>query len=215
MRRKAFIGRLGALMGMGVAGTLLSACGGSDDDAKIGDVNPESLSSDEREGLQFMREEEKLAHDVYLALHARWGQRVFSQIAQSETSHMDAVKSLLDAYGVADPAAGRAAGSFAHPELQTLYNQLVQRGQASLIEALKVGCLIEEKDIADLAAEQAQLDGEPAIDQVYEQLMCGSRNHLRAFNSNLVANGGQYVPVYLSQADWNQIAGGANERCGG
>ncbi len=213
MRRKAFVGRLGLLMGLSVMGGLLSGCGGGSSEGSVSDVDKTSLSKDELEGLQFMREEEKLAHDVYLSLYDRWGSRVFSQIAQSEVSHMDAVKSLLDAYSVEDPAAGRAAGSFSHPELQALYNQLVLRGQASLIEALKVGCLIEERDIADLAAERAQLEGEPAIDQVYDQLMCGSRNHLRAFNSNLVANGGRYVPVYLSQAEWDRIASGSSERC--
>lgn len=42
------------------------------------------LNAAEIEGLLFMREEEKLAHDVYLALYAKWGLPIFQNIAQSE-----------------------------------------------------------------------------------------------------------------------------------
>lgn len=219
MQRKEFLRRLAILAGAGAASGWLVGCGGGSDDTAATDavkqgVDPATLSDDESEGLQFIREEEKLAHDVYLALYAKWGAQVFSNIASSEAQHTEAVRQLLVAYGVDDPAAGMPAGSFVNAELQALYNRLVAAGQPSLIDALKVGCLIEEKDILDLASAEAELEGEPAIVTVYESLLCGSRNHLRAFNSNLVAQGSSYVPQYISQAEWDRIANSPREKCG-
>ena len=67
----------------------------------------EDLSTVEMEALQFMREEEKLARDVYLRLHQQWNMQVFANIAKSEQRHMDAMKCLLDKYELADPAEGK------------------------------------------------------------------------------------------------------------
>ena len=58
------------------------------------------LSDAEAATLTFMREEEKLARDVYLALYDLWSNPVFSMIASSEQKHMDAIKRQLDAYGL-------------------------------------------------------------------------------------------------------------------
>jgi hypothetical protein len=91
----------------------------------------------------------------------------------------------------------------------------VAMGQPSLIDALKVGCLIEEKDIQDINDKKEAVIDEPDIVQVYDNLLCGSRNHLRAFNSNLTAQGGTYVPQVISQAEWDAIANSPNETCGG
>ena len=109
-----------------------------------------TLSADEIAGLQFMREEEKLAHDVYVTFYQQYGLAIFNNIANSEATHMAAIKTLLDQYGIADPAAGQPIGVFTNPELQALYNQLIAQGRQSLSAALKVGAAIEEIDIRDL-----------------------------------------------------------------
>jgi hypothetical protein len=109
-----------------------------------------TLSADEAAGLIFMREEEKLAHDVYVTIYQQYGLSIFNNIARSEAPHMAAIKTLLDRYGIADPAAGKAVGVFADAPLQALYNQLVAQGRQSLSAALKVGGAIEESDILDL-----------------------------------------------------------------
>ena len=77
------------------------------------------LTSTEADGLRFMREEEKLAHDVYVALYEKWGLRIFNNISNSEQTHTDAVKTLLDRYGVADPAAGKPPASLPTPRSRT------------------------------------------------------------------------------------------------
>ncbi len=113
-------------------------------------VSATSPSAAEVEALQYMREEEKLARDVYLALYEEWQLPIFQTIAGSESQHMEAMLTLIEKYGLTDPAAGKAEGEFTNPELQALYAQLVAQGSKSAVDALKVGATIEDLDIADL-----------------------------------------------------------------
>ncbi len=171
------------------------------------------LSSNEVADLLHMREEEKLARDVYLALYDKWGLRVFQNIARAEQTHMDAVGDLLKTYGIPDPVAKTkdARGVFESPKLQDLYKQLVAQGSASEIEALKVGATIEDLDIKDLN-EAISRTTHSDIQQVYENLKRGSENHMRAFMSNLRARGADYTPQYISEAEFQQILQGSNGR---
>lgn len=217
MQRKQFLRALGALIGAGAIGSVLSACGGGDSAPTLEPVASQaaaSLSAEEIAGLKFMREEEKLAHDVYAALYGVWGATVFDNISQSETTHTETILALLEKYGVADPAAGKAQGEFEDPDLQALYDTLVAAGRVSLIEGLKVGALIEETDIRDITEKQ-QVTDEADILRVYDSLMCGSRNHLRAFNGALLDQGVTYVPAVITQTEWDAIANSAMETCGG
>lgn len=163
-----------------------------------------SLSVAEKQGLLFMREEEKLAFDVYNHLHTQWGLLPFLNISQSEASHMAAVKTLLDRYNLPDPAAGKAAGEFGDPVLAALYTTLIQKGDSSEVQALLTGALIEEVDIRDLKLWISQTTKTDLL-QVFNNLMLGSRNHLRSFVSNLASRGVTYSPVYLSQAEYDAI----------
>lgn len=180
-------------------------------DARLSSVPPGSLTDVERAGLLRMREEEKLARDVYTTLGDLWGLRTFDNITAAEETHMAAVATLLDRYGLADPAAGRAVGSFTDPAIQALYDQLVAQGRRSATEALAVGAAIEELDIVDLR-ERATAVVDIAL--VYADLERGSRNHLRAFTSQLERSGVEYRPVHLASADFDAIVASAIERGG-
>jgi hypothetical protein len=166
-----------------------------------------SLSDAEAQGILYMREEEKLARDVYTTLGAQWGLPVFQNIASSEQVHMDAIETLIDRYGLADPDAGAAVGEFANADLQELYDELVARGSGSLTEALSVGVLIEELDITDLQQRIADVT-HADVTRVYENLLNGSENHLRAFVSTLGRYGEDYAPLYLDQATFDAILAG-------
>jgi hypothetical protein len=146
--------------------------------------------------LRFMREEEKLARDVYVVLDARFAHPTFTHIARSEQRHFDALGRVLSAYGAADPVGEDVAGRFADPDLQALYDRLVTDGSASLPAALGVGALIEETDIQDL---DVALSDAPPVDvaAVYERLRAASGNHLRAFTGGLAAVGVSYAPQVL------------------
>lgn len=164
----------------------------------------ESLSADEIESLKFSREEEKLARDVYDLFATLYTLPIFPNIASSEQTHTDAVKTLLDRYSVPDPAASTPPGMFVNPDLQVLYVTLVARGRTSLVAALAVGANIEEIDIVDLTRELAKVDNRD-ITIVFENLLKASRNHLRSFVSALEARGIVYVPQVLSSAVYRQI----------
>lgn len=164
-----------------------------------------TLSVAEIEGLLFMREEEKLARDVYLTLNDLWNLRIFQNIARSESTHMEAILTMLDRYGLEDPAYNQGVGEFTNPDLQALYDQLVAQGAQSLSEALKVGAAIEEIDILDLEARIAESD-QADIVGVYGQLLKGSNNHLRSFSKTLFQTTGEsYTPQYVSVETFTAI----------
>jgi hypothetical protein len=173
----------------------------------------ESLSAAESASLVFMREEEKLAQDVYTYLATVWGgqTRVFGNIARSEATHTEAVRQLLARYSLVDPAATLAAGAYANTTLQDLYTQLVAAGTPSLVEALKVGAAIEEIDIVDLNKALLDIDNQDIV-LVYQSLLKGSRNHLRAFVTGLTAQGVIYAPQYMALADYQTIINTPMER---
>lgn len=169
------------------------------------------LTTQEANGLLQMREEEKLARDVYAVLHAAWGSQVFGNIGRSEQTHMDAVKQLLDRHALPDPAATTAAGQFGDAALQGLYDALAAAGRVSAVEALKVGAEIEDVDIRDLRLLRAATD-KADLQLVYDNLERGSRNHLRAFHNNLQTLAASYTPKYLTQAEYDAIVGSPQER---
>lgn len=139
--------------------------------------------ADEAARLQYLIEEEKLAHDVYQRFAQLWGEQVFSNIMASEVTHQQLLVPLLASKGIADPRSS-SAGVFSDPEIQRLYDQLVQQGSASVIEAYKAGVTIEQRDIADLSAD-LKTTNDAATTTVLQRLLAGSQNHLQAFESHL------------------------------
>ncbi len=174
----------------------------------VDEIPTASLTDDETHGLLYMAEEEKLAGDVYDTLNQRWNLRVFTNIEKAERTHEAAVKTLLSRYGLEDPTINEV-GRFNNADLQQAYDQLVSRGNSSVQNALEVGAEIEEMDIRDLQKEIAQTD-KADIRLVYENLMAGSKNHLRAFVSNLQRQGFYYEPRYLEQSEYSSIVRGEN-----
>lgn len=171
----------------------------------------EEVDSTEMEGLIFLREEEKLARDVYLTLYVQWGQKIFNNIAASEQTHTDAIKILLDKYEIEDPVQNDSVGVFTNTILADLYTTLAAQGNSSLVEALKVGALIEEIDIRDLVVEIEENTDNEDIKLVYSNLYKGSRNHLRSFNRNLINQGVDYTPQVLDTETFESIINSAME----
>lgn len=173
-----------------------------------------SLSPVENADLLYMREEEKVARDVYLTLYDAWGLAVFSNIASSEQSHMDALLKLLRAYRLPDPAAGNAIGEFSNSNLQSLYDTLMDKGRLSALDAIQVGGIIEETDIHDIVEAMERSDNAD-IDATYESLLCGSRNHLRAFARNLESMTSlPYTAQVIPQDEVDAILASPLEQCG-
>ena len=177
------------------------------DDTAIQDLPKEDISDLETEGLIFMREEEKLARDVYITLYEKWGMRIFNNISKSEQKHTNAIQVLLLKYELNDPIVSDSIGAFTNPILSELYTTLTIQGDSSLIEALKVGALIEEIDILDLQRELDENVDNEDIKYVYDRLLNGSYNHLRAFVRNLSKQGIIYSPLKLSAEQYQIIIG--------
>jgi hypothetical protein len=163
------------------------------------------LTETEVAGLMEMREEEKLAREVYLFLFQKYNHRIFSNIAKSEDAHTRAVLHLINGFGLADPTPVETR-EFNNPLFTEMYAQLTAKGTVSLVEALKVGALIEETDIADLQRHIAQTEN-ATIARVYGNLLRGSKFHLKAFTSILKIMGESYSPTVLTDEEYQQILG--------
>jgi len=169
-----------------------------------------AISDDELSILLEMKEEEKLARDVYMFLYQKWDSQIFGNISKAEERHMNAVILLLKYYGSADTLVGDA-GVFTMEEFSILYDNLTAAGSVSLEEAYKAGALIEEMDIKDLI-EALNLVTNNNIILVFENLLKGSRNHLRAFVRKLTSLDITYSPVYLSEDEFMQIINSPMEK---
>jgi hypothetical protein len=171
------------------------------------------LTEQEKSDLIFLRQEEKLARDVYVYAYQKYAHFVFNNISNSEQTHIDNMIGLLTKYNVVDPATGLANGIFADDELQALYNQLIAKVDISLIDALEVGATIEDLDISDIQRFYTNTTKSDIL-KVYDVLTCGSRNHLRGFTGQLKPLGVTYVPQFLSASDYQNILNGSHENCG-
>jgi len=164
----------------------------------------EILDPGEVAAIRYMRQEEKFARDVYLALHGMWGQRVFANIAAAEQQHMDLVLWLVNRYGIVDPIPGEIEGVFEEPAFGILYQFCLSYGSQSIENAMFLGAAIEDLDLFDLQNDLAQSDNSD-IDTVYQNLAKGSRNHLRSFSAQLDALSVPYSAIFLSQAEIDAI----------
>jgi hypothetical protein len=170
----------------------------------------EDVSQEEEKGLMRMREEEKLARDVYLSIATMWNIPLYSNIAKSEQRHMDAIRVLLTRYNLADPVVSDDIGVFSDPKMLQLYNDFINRARLSEKEALLIGAGIEDLDIYDLKALLKDADSQD-IAVVYQNLMKGSRNHLRSFIKVLDMYGATYSAQYLTQSEIDDILSSPKE----
>ncbi|MBU2549395.1 MAG: DUF2202 domain-containing protein [Proteobacteria bacterium] len=180
-------------------------------EAVVSSLPFQSLNDEEKQGMRFMIEEEKLARDVYLVLYDQWKIPAFSNIAQSEQQHMNAIRALLTKYELPDPTAGAERGEFKDADLKALYLKLVQSGRQSEAAALHVGATIEDLDIRDLQENIKKTDNQD-IRTVYQNLTKGSRNHLRAFNGQIQARGLTYQAQYITADELSEILNAPGER---
>lgn len=202
MNLKKYIMKKALIVTIIIIITSLLAC--SKDDLTV-------LSQQEKDDLSFLREEEKLARDVYLFSYNKYGDEIFNNISQSEQNHMNSVLTLLKKYKVNDPAQS-AIGVFSNETLQDLYNDLTAQSDSSLIEALKVGALIEDLDIKDIDLNILNTKNTDLM-SMYLRLRCGSTNHMRAFTKQIDGNGSSYTPQFISSDIFFSIINSENQKC--
>jgi hypothetical protein len=178
-----------------LAAMILSSCSdqvtGSLNSTESSELNktellvPGELSQEEADGIIFMRQEEKVARDVYTILGQTWDLKIFENIKIAEQKHMDAVQKLIIKYNLTDPVINDEVGVFADPAFQQMFDDFVLQGQQSIIEAMLVGQTIEEQDIAALENQLSFIDNQDLI-KVYSNLKTASENHLFAFTNYVI-----------------------------
>lgn len=148
----------------------------------LGDLSPE-----EAEGILIMRQEEKVARDVYTNLGQTWNSNIFERIKLAEQNNMDALKVLIVRYNLIDPVINDEVGVFADPTFQQMFDNFVQQGRQSLTDAFIVGQTIEEDDIAALENQLSFVDNQDII-KVYTNLKAASERHLQAFLNHITSS---------------------------
>jgi hypothetical protein len=186
---------------------LLLGCNNTDDEIEKIDF----LSEQEIKDLQFLKEEEKLARDVYLYSYDLYNQNIFKNISNSEQSHMNNVTIILEKYNIED-LSFEERGKFSNESLQKLYDDLVELAKKSIEDALTVGATIEDLDINDLNNFILNTDHQD-IENMYQILNCGSRNHLRAYTNNLENLDIFYQPQFISLEEYDAIINSNPEKC--
>ncbi len=189
------------------------------------------LDTNEQAHLVFMREEEKLARDVYLKLGEMYpNSRIFGKIDDSEQKHTTAVKDMIEKYGMEDPNTNDNVGAFTGKDygeyFTEKYNLLVERASISELEALYVGAFIEELDMQDInQCPKVIVEADNGINDVsecgkiytdnkdvenlYSFLLDGSDSHLAAYVKNIEKQTGKgtYQAQVLSQEEVDEMLG--------
>ena len=215
---------------------MLIACTDRQPDAPDLTVTPEfrpaqvgTLDAAEETHLIFMREEEKLARDVYLTLGKQYKDlKVFSRIDDAEQKHTDTMADMLLLYQIDDPSTSDKVGVFTGEDygwyFTEKYEHLVSWGGTDGLQALYVGAFIEELDMHDIAecpmviqetyalgeygCGLVQTD-ETQLTRAYESLIDGSASHLRAYVKAIeqIIGEGTYEAQYLPQNVVDSILG--------
>lgn len=199
-------------MGLSIAVVIITVFISCTDNENNTELLKKALSEEEITNLEFLREEEKLARDVYSFSYEKYGEIIFNNISQSEQQHMDQVLKLLNTYQISDPASTEI-GVFNNAELQNLYDNLTAKSALSLADALIVGATIEDLDIKDIV-DYELITNKLDILNVLGRLKCGSRNHLRNYTNQLEIINVNYLPQYISLEEYNEIINSSNEKCG-
>ena len=163
-----------------------------------------------KDSLAYMGNEERLAYDTYSYLYeyhlknSNYEIKQLNNIAQkSETRHVATVRDLVRKYEItpdqltiltttpvasADtPQETLPRGQYDIAHIQELYNQLTQMGEASIEDALKVGCIIEVTDVIDLdehIKKAEEINAKDVVD-AFKALRDGSYNHYWGFDKGL------------------------------
>ncbi|MFO7689107.1 MAG: DUF2202 domain-containing protein [Cryobacterium sp.] len=154
--------------------------GTSDHRTGLADVTSGTMTDAQTTVLTAMAEEEKLAHDLYVAFDEQYDEAVFTRVTASEAKHLEAVRTLLERYELTDPTVGLNAGEFLSSDTQHRYDTLLAEGSISLNAALEAARTVEKTDIADLTAATEGVTA-PDVLTVYERLLSASEKHLLAF----------------------------------
>jgi len=160
------------------------------------------LTANEIEFAYAVREDEKVARDLYFAFFEKYKLKAFENISKAESNHIRAVELLLSYYEIDYPEIGEY-GKFADPTRQQMYDSLLIKGETAL-EAFKVMAQLEEENIVSFGEVLEDIENDN-IAIVIENLLKASENHFKAAIRQITALGGEYTAQYMSQEQYSAI----------
>lgn len=164
----------------------------------------DSLSADEIEFQFALREDEKMARDLYTVFAAKYSTAPqIDRIAAAENSHIACVEAVLDYYEISYPAMTAAAGLFEDAKRQAIYNELADKS-GTLLEVYATMAAVEEESVSAYKSVQSEITNEN-IALVITNMIKASSNHLKAAVCQIIAGGGTYTPLYLSAEEFGTI----------
>lgn len=166
------------------------------DTLPVNDLDEQTIAD-----IILLREEEKMARDVYYTMSIIYDLSIFPNISWSEQQHMNLVAKLIERYGLEDPAAGMAIGEFNDEWVQETYDQLVEYGSQNLINALWAGATVEDVDIwhLDHMIEHCADHDFDDVSLIIENMNAGSRNHMRSFYGALEKRDFEYEVQWITE----------------
>ena len=139
----------------------------------------EDLNDAEKEWMNKMALEEKMAYDFYYMMFNKWNMPAFERIMNAELNHKTLMVKMLEKYGMDNPVNDQLIGQYDDKTLQDLYNDLFSRGNTSLKDAFIAAAELEELDYLDL---QKALEAADNADLrvAFTNLQRGTTHHLNA-----------------------------------
>jgi hypothetical protein len=146
--------------------------------------------------LAQVREDEKLADDVELALGQRW--QGIAAILQGSTQPLPSSEDVLRARGLPDPEAGLAAGVFSRAAVRRRYFVALWLGWQTEASAMTVAARLEANRLASLLAARDEL---PDVEQrlVLDQRARAASDRLHALCQRLSTLGGACSDALLGR----------------
>ena len=160
------------------------------------------LTADEIEFIYAVREDEKVARDLYFSFFGTFGLKPFENIGKAEDNHIKATEKLFDYYEIDYPALSEN-GKFENAIRQKLFDSLLLKGTPEL-EAFKVMAMLEESNIVEYG-EVLKTIANPNIKIVIENLARASANHFKAAIRQITALGGTYTPAIMTQEQYEAV----------
>ncbi len=137
------------------------------------------LSSAEQADLKLLHEQERAGLDAFSVFAARFpSQPVFANLTSSQKIQLTTVTAMLVRYGLGDPSTGLAAGTYAVPAVQQLYDATVAAG-TSADHALDAVEHFEEQNLASLQAARTHTT-RADLTLMYTNLELASHAHIAA-----------------------------------
>lgn len=161
------------------------------------------LTADEIEFLYAMREDEKLARDLYAYFWTRYPTAPqIQRISKAEESHIAAIETVLDYYEISYPAMS-APGVFEDSTRQALYDELALKSE-TMLEAFQTMAFVEDRDLFAYKMVQSQITN-ANLSLLIENMIKASTNHLKAAIRQIFVRDGSYTSIYLSAEEYDAI----------